>query len=360
MSAVTSAVTTCPNFQSMLNDYFVTCQKVRLGSPMFQFLLSPVNRSGIQQIVNPRPNKKRAVTLVYDQPILYSAASSVSDCDKICTATTERGDLSKDYEIDCTDGKYVEEKIKTSAWNESCRDNGEVIFRTIQNLMGALDDAMADKTADELNPLVGNWSSDTPLSGLTVDVDGFLQIRTQIASSTNPNLQAYQEVDLAITQAGYCNGEFITGGSQLYQYNRIMNTGCCADNGINAAEMVSQYGRAVTWDRWVANAFGDDVSLVFQPGSVQLLTYNDTDPAIINDFGGLADVDMTYRNFWEGIVISPATGLPMDMTLKNDCGVIHIVLKATTKAVGLPIDMYPPGHPLEGVTYLNGIVVDNS
>lgn len=357
MSTVTSAVTSCPAIQDGLNNYFATCQTVSMGSPMLEFLYSPVNRSGINQLVNPSPNKKKVVTLVYDQPMWVDQASDVTNCDKLCVATTERGDLSKNYEIDCTDGKYIEHKMKTSDWNESCRDNNEVINARLVQMIGGLDDAIAQKTATELGPLTGNYSTDVAAAGLTVDTDQFLEVATLLTGGAiNP--LAYQQSDLAMKMTNFCNGEFHTGGSQWYQYYRLMQAGCCADQGVDASEMLSLYGRAVTWDRWVAAAFGDDVSLVFQPRSVQLLTYNDTDPRVSFD-GGLVDLDMTYRNFFEAVIVSPRTGIPYDFTMKNDCGVIHMVLKGTTKAVGLPIDMYPTGHPLEGVTYLNGIVVSN-
>lgn len=357
MSTVTNSITTCPDLQSMLNNWFITCQRVRIGSPMFQFLLSDVNTTGIQQVVNPMSNKKRTVQLVYDQPIATSEANTVSDCDRVCDATTERGDLSQDYYIDCTDGKYVEERIRTSDWNESCRDNGEVVLRTLNNMIGVLDDVMAEKTASELPPLVGAYSSDVATTDMTIDVDDFLVVATQ-KSGGDPDLRAFQQIDLATEMSGYCNGRFITGGSLLAQYYRIMNVSCCADNGIDGAEMLATYGQAVSYDRWVAQQFGDDVSLIFQPGSVQVLTYNATDMPLMG-LNGITDLDMTYRNFFEAVIVSPATGLPIDLTIKNDCGVIHIVMTAYTKAVGLPIDMYPTGHPLEGVVYLNGVQVTN-
>lgn len=356
MSTVTSSVTTCPTLQAGLNSYFETCNFTNFGSPALEFLYSDVNRSGIQQLVNPTSNKMRTVQLVYDQPIWVDEANVVADCDKICVATTDRGDLSQSYDIDCTDGRYLEGRIKTSDWNESCRDNVEVIKSRVMKLVLGLEDIMAQKTAQELPPLVGGWSTDSTDSGLTIDVDDFLVVATKL-SGGNIDPQFWQQTDLATQQAGYCNGQFITGGSQLYQAFRLFQAGCCADQGLDAAEMLRLYGRAVTFDRWIAQEFGDDISLVFQPGSIQLLTYTDTDP-VLNDLD-VFTVDMSYRNFWEGIIVSPRAGLPMDVTFKNDCGVIHIVVKCTTKAVGLPVDMFPVGHPLVDVTYLNGIQVTN-
>ena len=354
MSTVTASVTTCPTLQASLNAYFETCQFTNFGSPMLEFLYSDANRTGIQQLVNPASNKKRTVELVYDQPI-WDEATTVADCDKVCDATTDRGDLSTSYYIDCTDGRQIEGRIRTSDWNLSCRNNPEVIQSRIMKMILSLEDSIAEKTAQELPPLVGGWSTDSVDSGLTIDVDDFLVVATKL-SGGNVDPQFWQSIDLATMQAGYCNGQFVTGGSQLFQAMRLFNAGCCADQGLDVAEMQRLYGRAVTFDRWVAQEFGDDVSLIFQPGSTQLLTYTATDP-MLNDIG--LDIDLSYRNFWEGIIVSPRAGLPMDISLKNDCGVIHIVITCTTKAIGLPVDMFPVGHPLVDVNYLTAVQVTN-
>lgn len=361
MSTVTSTVTSCPSLQGMLNEYFETCSFTSFGSPFLDFLNSDINRSGIRQLVNPEVNKKRTVQLVYDQPIWVDEATAIADCDKQCTATTERGDLYANYTIDCTDGLYMEELIKTSSWIDSCRNNQSVIASHIMKLVFGLEDAIAQKTAQELPPLVGAYSSDVPASGLTVDADDFLNVATQQASSTNIDPQAFQQIDLALTQTGYCNGRFVTGGSDLFQYYRYLQAGCCADQGLDALEMLRLYGNAVTWDRWVAAEFGNDVSIVAQPGSLQLLTLNKAEGNVFGDIDimGLGGVS-GHMNYWEGIIISPRSGLPMDIRISDACGSISIFVELTTKLVGLPLDIYPVGHPLEGVTYVNGIQVVNS
>jgi len=156
----------------------------------------------------------------------------------------------------------------------------------------------------------------------------------------------------------FCAPTFVVGGYDLYAYYTLMKAGCCTQDGIDALAILAQQGEVVTYDRAVANAFGNDVSVMLQLGSAQLVTYNAVTRPI--QIGGLADLDMSYRNFWEGIIVDPITGLPIDVSIKQDCGDVHIVMTATTKPVALPNDLFPAGHQMEGVNYITGIQVVNS
>jgi hypothetical protein len=142
-------------------------------------------------------------------------------------------------------------------------------------------------------------------------------------------------------------------------YYQLSRVGCCADNGIDALAALNTYGEVTTYDRYVAAEFGNDVSLMLQAGSTQLLTYNAVTPAIVN-LGGLGELDMTYRNYFEAIILDPLTGFPVDLSIKSDCGVVDIVMTATAKPVALPFTLYPEGHPNEGVNFAAGIQVANS
>ena len=359
MSTVTSTVQPCPALQDSLNRWFQTCVNKRQDSPLLSFLLSDANSSGVRQVVNPMGGKKRQVNLIYDQVIPLSDVSAVASCDRVCDASTERGDLVATYEIDCTDGYYVEGKINLADWNESCRDNNEVIASRLQLMIDALVQKVASGVAADLNPLIGDWSTDVSSAGMTLDADGFLNVATFASGSTTQiDPTAFQKIQGAKMMTGFCAPTFVVGGYDLYAYYTLMKAGCCTQDGINALDILAQQGEVVTYDRWVANAFGNDVSLMLQLGSAQLLTYNAvTKPLAI---GGLSDLDMTYRNYWEGIIVDPISGLPIDISIKNDCGVVHVVLTATAKPVALPNDMWPAGHQLEGVNYLTGIQVVNS
>ena len=156
-------------------------------------------------------------------------------------------------------------------------------------------------------------------------------------------------------QTGYCNSTLLVGGSDLYSYWQLMRAGCCTEFGVDALEIMRLYGEATAYDRYVATEFGNDTSLLLQAGSVQLLTYNAVTPLIQNI--GVGDLDMTYRNYFEAIILDPYTGFPVDISIKSDCGVVDIVMTATTKPVALPFDLYPEGHPNEGVNFAAGVQV---
>ena len=184
MSTVTSAITTCPNLQGWLTDYFATCPASRRPeSPLFTFLYSDLNRSNLRNIINPMPGRKRNVTLVYDQPVSTADVDAVPSCDRICDATTERGDLSKEYVIECTDGFYVEEQIRLSDWNESCRVDSEIIPAKIANMLDGLMARVYQAVAEAMPPLLGGWSADVNASW--IDADDFLNVTTQTGGNLN-------------------------------------------------------------------------------------------------------------------------------------------------------------------------------
>jgi hypothetical protein len=137
----------------------------------------------------------------------------------------------------------------------------------------------------------------------------------------------------------------------------LVNAGCCTNDGLDALSLVDQFGQAVVWDRYIANEFGNDVSLLLQSNSIQLLNVVWNTPML--ELGGFVDLDLTYRNGFQTVVADPVTGILVDLNIKEDCGVVHIVMTATTKTVGLPNNLYPAGHPLEFVTFANGIQVVN-
>jgi hypothetical protein len=57
-------------------------------------------------------------------------------------------------------------------------------------------------------------------------------------------------------------------------------------------------------------------------------------------------------------VFSPA-GVPIDLTMKDDCGNLSITMVAIGKIVTLPNDIYEASDKYAGVNYLNGLRVVN-
>ncbi len=355
MSTIGTPVTPCPALQEELVRYFNTCPATRrVQTPTLIWTNSPINKSGISQLVQPVTGKKRTVQLTYTQPAPVSDVTAVESCDKVCTATTEQGDNYATYTIDCTDGLRIERKVNLADWNESCKSDGTIIFDTLVNMLDGLIPAVAEKQAAELNPLLGTYSNAVDPSWLTAD--DFLEVATKDANDKNDPAW-FERVNAAKVLTGFCAPTLITGGIDLWTAWRLLNVGCCTQDGLDALAIAEQFGEAVVYDYYVAQEFGNNVSLMLQSNSIQLLTATWGRPAL--DISGFAALDMTYRNYFETVVADPITGIPVDLIIKEDCGDISIIMTATTKTVGLPNDLYPAGHPMEGVTFANGIQVTN-
>lgn len=353
MSTVTNAVTTCPDLQTTLEENFLICPNINVDPiTLLPFLYSPENRTGVDFRVSPSPGKTRELLAVYSQLIPDSEVTTVNSCEGNCTATTERGDLSTTYSMDC-DGFKVEELFDPASWRESCTSNFTKVSQTILKLIAAMDNKVSKSVVSEVSGLIGAWA--TEVGGVTGNT---LKVKTQLDGTVTPNPSAWQDIDLALLQTGYCAPAFMAGGAALYKYNRLMEAGCCASSGLNLAEMFALYGKATTWDAHVQAALGQYMTFVIQQGAIQLLNLN---------LNGGSELDLGYINVgpgagteFAGIINSPYTGLPYDLTVRYDCRKIHIILEGRVKAVGLPLDMFPAAHRLEGVTYANIVQVANA
>lgn len=351
MSTVTTTIVPCPSLQEDLNRYFMSCHLNPQPMALVPFLLSPENSSGIRQLVNPGVGKKRTVQLVYDQQIPVSEVSSVADCGLNCTATTKRGNLSADYEIDCTDGEELEELIELTDWMESCRNNTDLINSRVLSMMNTVAKAINQKTVGELNGIIGDWAASVDPDVGNINADGFLELPTSV--SGNPAPYTFQDINLAKELTEFCNATFMVGGIDWYRYMRLIQSGCCADYGIELGDLFARFGHAVAFDKDFNSAFGADTAVILQLGSAQLLTLN---YAMNMDAPTFGSIDFAAAsNYFSTQLIHPASGIPMDVIFSNSCGAISIVVRATTKLVALPNDLYPAGDDLEGVNWVTGL-----
>lgn len=354
MSTSTDAIASCPAFQTDLNNLFYTCNLGVDPITVVPFLYSDFNRTGIEFLVSPRSGKKRTVTAVYSQIIDDSEVQTKTGCDKTCAATTVRGDLTHDYSIDCG-GYIIEGKFDQADWISSCTDNYTWINMQIAKMVASMENKLSKGIVSQLGPLVGNWNAFVA-NDMVIDADGYINVATLQSGGVNLNPTAWMKVDNAIRQT-FCTDVFVGGGMKLYEYMQMTGAGCCMNAaGIDIAQMMAQYGRAVDYDQHVAATFGNDVSLAFQRGAIQILTLTHN----MNGFTDISQLNVTGGNTYsEGIINGPVTGIPMDLTIKYDCGAVSVILEANAKAVGMPNDMFPEDHYMDGVTYLGGIQVVN-
>lgn len=351
MSYTPSSLVACPNLQEDLERLFGAepARYYREPVPFTQYLMSPANRSELKELVTMGDSKVKTVQAVYQPRILSSEVqTNVTD---YCSASTERGTTSTTYTIDTTQNLFLEQSFDVDNLASACRDNQDWFNDQILKMVVAMDSRVNQKNASQASALLGGWSTDVsgiPFATLSGDV---LQVRTQKTASDTDIFYQTQQVVQSAAEASHF-GQFITiGGFSLHNYNKLMESGCCANSGLDVADLQSRFGFASVRDRDVASAAGGNAySWAISNGALQVIYYN--------RWAGLFNQVDSNQSY--GVINSPSTGMAYDLVVKHDCGVISVTLTATTKLVALPDDMFQTGDHMEGVKGFAAIQVDNS
>jgi hypothetical protein len=350
MSYTPSTLVACPNLQDRLDNVFANdAARFYIDPiPFSEFLMSPLNKNGLAFQVSNGKGKVRNVELTYQPRILQSEVSTnVSD---YCAATTERGNTSEEYTIDTTKNLAFDQKFDVEDLKSSCEDNENWFADQIAKMIAALDTAVNNKNATQAAALLGGWSSD--ISGvphITMSSD-VAQVRTLQPSSTFAPFPSSMQSIKAAGRISNFGASTIVGGMQLNHYLEQIQSGCCADYGLDLGDLQKRFGLASVYDRYVADAAGgDEFSWMVANGSLQVLHYNRW-----TGLFGKQDANNSYG------VVYGRLGIPYDISIKHDCGTIQVSVVATTKLVALPDDMYQTGDHLDGVKGFAAIEVDNS
>lgn len=355
MSCLASSYVGCATLQADLTSYFNTCgaEMIREPMPFAEFLTSPLNNNGLQQVISPGNGKTRSVELTYQARLPESQV--VENDSDLCSCTVTNGNCSQTYTIDPAENLSVCETISAANLRAICAPNSEFVMKKIAHLVDVLERRQATELVQEASFLTGMWNTtEVP----NVSATDQLVVKTKKDSDAfTVNPFAMSEIDFALAATGYCAPAAIFAGRELYQYYRNMLAGCCADSGVDLGQMMTLYGRAVSYDPRVAStiAGGQNAGLVIQPGAVAVITWN--------EFGWNANMPLPFNegsNYARSLIVSPRLGLPMDVIVKDECpGTLTIVISVVAKLVNLPSDIFPVGDKYRGVNFFNEIRVTN-
>lgn len=363
MSTLGSNMSTCPALQAELNNFFVKCDPAVMGfnSPYADFLMSPENRRGIQQELNPKAGKVREVILRYDQKLSPASVGSFAD-DISCTATDERGDLTTSYQLDTDRVVFRQEKMNVQNWEQTCRSNPEIIYRKMALLMQSVREGTYKDLAQQTitRTLWGKWGKIPTADNANFTINGQdeLVVKTRKDGTVDMYPITMQQISNALVQSNYCEKPFIVGGYDLRAYYEVMQAGCCTDSGFELSKIWAKFGMAVAWDKWLAQAFTNThLSLAIQPGALQLVWYNkyDATAEADNAFG----LSMGGKNYQQFVITDPVSGFPMNVRISDNCGDVSMFIHTNIGLLDMPADMFAAGDDLEGVTFVNKIRVTN-
>ena len=343
----------CPDVQVELNNFYQTCDASMLREPMpfFDFLWSDVNVGGLQQVVTPGGGKIRNVVLRYDKRILEADVNEVSSCATVCTAETTRNDSSATISIDPCDKLMIEETMTAIDWAYACQSNEQIVAKKIQLMVDAVVRKMATRLTTQASSMLGVWQSD--VSPVT---DDKLCLVPYISGIINPLAMA--NLDFAMQQTNFCSTTAVFGGSTFYQYSRAINAGCCSAHGIDISSISAQYGKAVLYDKRVQSIVGADGGWVLQAGSLVPIYYTQNNNSIMNGIANATGANVQVgANYYKTVIQDPQSGLPMDLTISDNCGAISIIIEANAKLFALP-SLFNAGDDMEGVNFFTAINTD--
>lgn len=347
--SISRILSECPEMQRPLGELFLEAP-AREPLPYLEYLNSDLNSSLIKTEVSPGGGKLRRVQARWIQRLPESIAVEGADI-KNCTATEEYGDSTETYELSTTDTIQVSQKIDAETIATHCQDNSRYVVESIARLANALERAVATKAATETAALIGAWG--TEVEDFFTVTDNKLEIATLLSSGDIAPF-ALQNIAQATQMAAYPGAYVGFGGASMNQYAMQIMAGCCAQYGIDLSAVLAQYGFAFAYDQRLATALGGQTeNLITTPGAIQLLSYN-----LASWNAGLSD-SLRGGNGYSRTQVFGATGLPIDLTMKDDCGDLSIVMTFTGKIVTMPDDLFEASDKYAGVKYVNQVSIVN-
>lgn len=349
MSQGSTDLTSCPDLQEDLFTNFTECDPTTVlamhESSFVQYLTSGVNTNGtLQRKISPGRGKRRQVELLYTPRMDLDDFSSTPA--KVCVSTKEVGDCSELYTIEDV-GLQYDEKFDLLNLRDACKDNPLIIAQHIQRIMNGAIRKMEVDLVQDLTTLTGNFGAG--------EENVAAQIKTIQSKLANGNPDPYfaENVDFAAKNAAYCSIPYAFGYHESFRaFKRAEDAGCCADGGLNIAEMSRANPMVFMPNSQVDSQFGTNHFVIMAAGATQILFWNE----FMGENGINVIDDQAYK---QTVLVDPLTSIPFDFQWTNDCGDIMINIKLAYKLVGMPDDMYPTGDHHDGVTMVNEFLISN-
>ncbi len=334
--------------QMSLSELFIEVGQ-REQLPFLEFLLSPENTKLIRTEVSPGGGKLKTVEARWIQRL---PETEVEEGGHIltCTSTNNYGDSTTTYTVDVTDTYIASQLINAADIARHCQENSRYVLESVMRLMDVIDRKVASAAAVQAVADIGNWG--TEVEGYYTVTGDCLQIATRQTGGQALNEFALADILQATRMANYPGAPVVFGGAEMQRYANAVQAGCCTQFGIDLLAISQQNGFGFAYDSRVAAAQGSQLkNLVTTAGAIQWLSFN------LADWNtGITPV--AGSNYSKTLVFTPA-GVPVDLTMKDDCGNLSIVLTTTGKIVTLPTDIYESSDKYAGVNYVNCVQIAN-
>jgi hypothetical protein len=342
----------CPNIQGALNDLWAAGRfpGATENMPFAEYITSPGNRQGIVAEILPGAGKVKTAEVTYRRRGLLSQARA-NVANPSCEAEGYIGNQKETYTIDTSVNIATpSEAIPLGAFDDACPPNAEILADKLAWHIDLLDRKVAQTLATQAVALKGDWGASVSVNG-----SGYFEVATEKANG-DINPKAWVKLENALMLSGFPMATPFFGGMTFREFAQLSLAGCCANEGLDVADLLQRYGKAYAYDYYLSAALGDSGNrmLGVAPGALQVLNWTSA-PRL----AAMGAIWNGGANYLHTVVQSPRLGLQYDLTAKDDCGTLNLNLVATVKTIGLPSDMFAVGDEYEGVTYVAGAQVVN-
>lgn len=326
----------CQLVQSGLNEVaennYPALRREKTG--VLDAITSPQNATSrvLQTQVDPGNGKKKTVILDWLKPGLIDETLEAK-ADICAVEGTE-----EPYERDTfTVSKFRSTPVMKFSFAELrklCKSTAEVRSEVIASKMSALMKGINRDIITVLNTNVGGF-----VNGVAAGKNVQMLVAGPPVSANPMGANVILE-DFAV--AGLSGKPIVAGHGKLQQYARLANFGCCNDYGTDLANLRGEFDWFWDIDVQAITANADDF-FAWEPGAVQLITYNE----YRGDFEVMAD------DFALTTLVDPVTGLTFDMKMYFDkCDELYkMAIWLNFDVFTLP-ELYKEDDPREGVNHL--------
>jgi len=341
MSTFDIAKIPCPEIQRGLTDFYAVANLNQYTDiPLAFFLTSPVNTANVQSLnafVSPGNSKLRTMQLIYTPRIPEGEISL--DIDPSCVSENESGMLETSCTVDETKGVYTSEIFKLTELARICEDNPAYIS---QRLAAHLD-GLVRKMETDLHTKVAALGGDFPANDTQSLITSEIKSIETLTSTGNPSVTGISELRYTMMQS-YSPRLYTFGNDRITKYFDQLGDGCCTDFGVDLGTFYGNSGVVHFNDNRAATALGATHRFMgLLPGAAQIVYYNRHAGSNLID-------DDSYKQF---TVTHGPTGLPFDVTWKNDCGNISVEIFLAYEVCAAPTNMFALNDPMSG---FNGIL----
>lgn len=357
MSYVTNALIVCNAAQERLADVWQeeAPQGADEMTPLEDVLMSAANSRGIQQRMINDMGKTPKVEVDYSPRWLESEYED-GVANPRCSGGAVRGDFTKEYTMPTTYlGPTNPLQYTAAVFADYCRNNVERVLRDINAMVDGLERTIATQHAQEFALLAGNWGDGIFATGNAVgqvNANDEYVMQT-LKSSGDPYPQGLTQLRIARMKAGF-NNVVAFGGTDMWSYLETLAIGCCSDTGVDLLAGLNRNGLSYGYDKRLEAALASNAKfMLYRLGSVLPLYLTNA-----NWRTGIPGV-IEGSNYTQTGISSPKFGIPMDLTITDNCGTITISVAVATKLIGAPVDQFQTGDPYFGINGVAKVLITN-